>query len=245
MKRLIIGDTHGLYDVVEKIYFIENPDEVIMLGDYFDSHYLTSSDIIVSFNKLLKLREYHLSLQKGNFIMLLGNHELHYILAGAQYTGYDYNVGPYAYAKINECIENNIIQILYVDSNIKTLYSHAGVSNEWITKVLKQEVNTFPIECVNEVSLQRLGINHLSGYNSYGDTPTQSPVWIRPKSLLLNAYSPYGITWTQIVGHTYNERISSLGNIYICDTLPNEYLIENIYESNNRYEVNREIKTVI
>ena len=37
MKRIVIGDPHGRWRSVKKIYDYEQPDEVIILGDYFDS----------------------------------------------------------------------------------------------------------------------------------------------------------------------------------------------------------------
>ena len=35
MKRIVIGDPHGRWRSVKKIYDYEQPDEVIILGDYF------------------------------------------------------------------------------------------------------------------------------------------------------------------------------------------------------------------
>lgn len=240
MKRLVIGDIHGEIAVVKQIYEKEQPDEVILLGDYFDSYTLSDSEILYAFNELLILREYHLSLNKGNFIMLLGNHELHYLLPTAEYGGYRQGYAAVAHIRLKDCLTDKIIKYVHIDNKLKTIYSHAGVSNDWITKRIKQDYNTFPLECINELDLNYFGINHLSGINGYGDTPTQSPLWIRPNSLLLNAYSPYGIQWTQIFGHTHNKHISELGNLYNCDTLPNEYLIEDI--SDDGYNVKRIIK---
>lgn len=240
MKRLIIGDIHGNIKPVLDIYNIEQPDEVILLGDYFDGYDLSDSEILYSFNEILKLREYHLSLNKGNFIMLLGNHELHYLLPTAEYGGYRSTYAAVAHIRLCECLDNKIIKYIHIDNKLKTIYSHAGLSNDWITQRIKQNKDTFPIECINELDLKYFGINHLSGINGYGDTPTQSPLWIRPKSLLLNAYSPYGIQWTQIFGHTHTKHISELGNMYNCDALPNEYLIEII--SDDGYNVERIIK---
>lgn len=34
MKRIVIGDPHGRWRSVKKIYDYEQPDEVIILGDY-------------------------------------------------------------------------------------------------------------------------------------------------------------------------------------------------------------------
>ena len=37
MKRIVIGDPHGRWGYIKQIYDKEQPDEVIILGDYFDS----------------------------------------------------------------------------------------------------------------------------------------------------------------------------------------------------------------
>ena len=36
-KRLVIGDIHGYFATLKKIYDAEQPDEVIIVGDYFDN----------------------------------------------------------------------------------------------------------------------------------------------------------------------------------------------------------------
>lgn len=242
MKRLILGDMHGNFEVVKQIYEREQPYEVIMLGDYFDAFDFSDAEILHAFNNLVLLREYHLSLNKGNFIMLLGNHELHYLIPTAEYTGYRHSYAAIAHIKLQECLDNKILKYIHIDNKLKTIYSHAGLSNDWITKRIKQNKDTFPIECINELHLNYFDINHLSGVNGYGDTPTQSPLWIRPKSLMLNSYSPNDICWVQVYGHTHNKHISELPNHYNCDALPYEYLIENI--SDDGYNVERKIMQV-
>ena len=43
-KRVIIGDIHGRYEAVKLIYDKEQPDDVILLGDYVDTHDMISDD---------------------------------------------------------------------------------------------------------------------------------------------------------------------------------------------------------
>ena len=61
MKRIVLGDTHGRYDVIEEIYNIENPDEVILLGDYCDSYINDTSVVVESYKKIRKLQKEHQS----------------------------------------------------------------------------------------------------------------------------------------------------------------------------------------
>ena len=79
-KRLIFGDFHGHFNSLNQIYQDEKPYSVIHLGDYFDNFHGSADSIKDAFTNLLKLREDHLSDTKnGDFTLLLGNHDYHYI----------------------------------------------------------------------------------------------------------------------------------------------------------------------
>ena len=78
MKRLVIGDIHGHWEGFKKIYDLENPDEVIMLGDYFDNFHGSDDSIYECYQNILDLRGEHLALKKGDFKMLIGNHDFQY-----------------------------------------------------------------------------------------------------------------------------------------------------------------------
>ena len=56
IKRLILGDIHGhntWKDIIDK----ENPQEIIILGDYFDSFGIKSEDQIKNFKNILEFRK--------------------------------------------------------------------------------------------------------------------------------------------------------------------------------------------
>ncbi len=72
MKILIIPDIHNKYDIAESIIHKENPDNVVFLGDYFDSF---DDTLEITEQTALWLKD---SLQKKNRIHLLGNHDLSY-----------------------------------------------------------------------------------------------------------------------------------------------------------------------
>ena len=75
MKRIVIGDPHGRWRSVKKIYDYEQPDEVIILGDYFDSFNIDAYEQRESYNNIIELRKNHLSQHKGKFDLLIGNHD--------------------------------------------------------------------------------------------------------------------------------------------------------------------------
>ena len=79
MKRIVIGDPHGRWGFVKQIYDKEQPEEVIILGDYFDSFDIDVYEQKDNYENIVNLRKEHLKKNKGRFIMLIGNHDLHYM----------------------------------------------------------------------------------------------------------------------------------------------------------------------
>ena len=72
MRTLIIPDIHNKFELAESIIEIESPDNVVFLGDYFDSF---DDCMEVARQTATWLKE---SLKKSNRIHLLGNHDLSY-----------------------------------------------------------------------------------------------------------------------------------------------------------------------
>ena len=242
MKRLVIGDIHGHFSTLESIYNSENPDSVIVLGDYFDSFGVSHDKMPVNFNKTLELREKHINAGKGEFILLLGNHDFHYIDSIDRYSGYNYRYAAFAKMKINECMDSGIITLIYTDDVNKTIYSHAGISNTWMRNSRITDISD-----INSINLKYL--RH-TGTDPYGRDFNNGPLWIRPGALLNDIYKDENdYIWTQIVGHTnsnypllvfedltftyYNEETVYDKRIvlYTIDTLPNFYIVEELDEA--------------
>lgn len=221
MKTLILGDIHG-HTSWESIIKKEKPNKVIFLGDYVDT-FDVDNTYEMQINNLERILDY--KEKRGNkCILLLGNHDYHYITNTTQrYSGY--NPGTHKLMKTIEkrFLEN--VQLIYVDKKNKTIFSHAGVSNYWLEDVAQCKLNE-----VNNISLksEKIGFNYYTGYNPYGDTISQSPIWIRPKSLLDDGL----IGYNQVVGHTHMrdnnifvKEYKENCNFYFCDTLPGQYLV--------------------
>ena len=231
-KRLILGDMHGLIDVYQKIYKKENPDDVICLGDYVDSF-----DVDVKYQEynMKCLEEMKNNHNKGEFIILLGNHDFHYLYGYPQYerySGFSYTTFQWAHKYFTELVDNKTIQLIYKDDVNKTLYSHAGITNTWLNDW------TIHIDELNDIlfrnrfnEVQILCFSHEQPYNSYGDNVHQSCIWVRENSLMSDMYKDKnGLIWRQIVGHTPGYNIRTLNdNLIICDALgkkSSEYLIQ-------------------
>lgn len=195
-KRVVIGDLHGLQtwkDIVAK----ENPDITIFLGDYFDSFSLAPIVQFTNFKDLLA------EAKQRNFILLLGNHDYHYMFPNTeQYSGYNNETqGLIGYSKniINDTIDNGM-NLVFIDYVNKTIYSHAGVSSKW----METWVEGNNLSLINTTSLKSLVFTYRDGGDWYGSSVYSSPIWIRPEGLLKFPYKDKdGVVWNQVYGHTH------------------------------------------
>jgi hypothetical protein len=186
--RLAIGDIHGR--AYWKKYLDEDFTEFYFTGDYFDSFDVPCTRQIGNFRELCATARADPRLK-----LCLGNHDYHYLgkIIPQRYSGFqDKN-----YFYINEILEQNIdlLKIVYVTPD-KYLISHAGVSTTFMEKMKKYGAAN--IEGINESFLKDRDILTFDGRDIYGDDVTQSPIWIRPRSLESDPIAGYH----QIVGHT-------------------------------------------
>lgn len=221
MKTLILGDIHGLTNW-ESIIKKEKPNKVIFLGDYVDT-FDRKNTCEMQINNLERILDY--KEKRGNkCILLLGNHDYHYITNAAQrYSGYCISTHRLIKQIKNRLLEN--LQLIYIDEKTKTIFSHAGISNYWLKNVAQCKLNE-----VNNIDLKSevIGFNYLMGYDPYGNTISQSPIWIRPQALFEDGLTGYN----QVVGHTHMKdnnifvkEFKENCNFYFCDTLPDQYLV--------------------
>jgi hypothetical protein len=188
MKRLAIGDIHGRTHW--KNHLDEDFTEFYFTGDYFDSFDVPFKRQIKNFRKLCEAAR-----TDSRIKLCLGNHDYHYLsdISVQRYSGFQNN----NYVYINEILEQNmdLLNIVYVTPD-KYLISHAGVSNTFMKKMEKRGVTT--VEGINEAFARDRDILTFDGDDIYGDDVTQSPIWIRPRSLESEPLAGYH----QIVGHT-------------------------------------------
>lgn len=202
-KRLIIGDIHGSGEAFEKVYLNEAPDEVVLLGDYADSFKYDSEKIKESFEAILQIRTLHYANHpKKTFHILLGNHDLHYIINSEKYSGKSWKTYCLMHDLYGECLDKNILNVAYVDYKNRIIFTHAGVTNTWLRETAKQ----CPLEMLNDISLDYLKFTYGNDdkFSVYGDTIWSSPVWVRCPSLAKDPYiDENGYVWNQIFGHTH------------------------------------------
>ena len=197
-KRIILGDPHGRWNYIKDIYDKEQPDEVIILGDYFDSFKIDAYEQRDCYNNIIELRNQHLTKNLGDFVMLIGNHDYHYMDENfGRCSGWNPLTCSIASYPLCRDFEAGILKFVYIDYKNFTIYSHAGVSQDWFDYWCKD------LEDINKLGPKAFAFTYKNGGDSYGSSTFSSPLWIRPEGL---KKCPYGSntndTWNQIFGHT-------------------------------------------
>jgi len=231
MKTIVIGDTHGksLWKLITEI---EDADRVIFIGDYFDAFDISGVEQIHNFKEIIEYKK----TSGKEVILLIGNHDLSYWpgINGSAVSGYQRGIA----LNIQQVLVENKEHLQMCYQMDEFLFSHAGISQEWLNSVIG--VDKWGIdkicETVNELWLYKPLLFEFNGLDPYGDNLYQTPVWIRPLSLMRagkmdkQLYKKY----IQVVGHTRVKMIdikgkATGGRYYFIDTLDSskEYLIIN------------------
>lgn len=216
-KILVLGDIHGRTcwaDIIEK----ENPDKVIFLGDYVSTHEgVSENQQCFNLEDILNYKESN----SDKVILLRGNHDIDHLgYSWAECSGHFRSVGRFMMSIKDRFLSNT--QWIYVEGNI--IFSHAGISKTWFNNFAFEDINLLN----NCEPSEKFGFTPNSYQDYYGNSITQSCVWIRPLSLIQDALDGY----IQVVGHTPFKTITNLKSIknewpeiWCCDCLPNEYLV--------------------
>ena len=196
----VIGDIHGTTKFIDGYNHIlkhnNHVEKIIVMGDHFDPY----EDI--PFDTMVERYEEFIDCMKHDdrIVSLLGNHDLsRYVIDGDQTSRTErFHVHI---NKLSELIESNLDEsrLMFVWDNY--LFSHAGVSENWVGSIAKQAGFDFE-------KLQKKGwtVGELSeiarysplDYSGWGNNSYQGPTWIRPVMLARNPFGDYN----QVVGHT-------------------------------------------
>jgi predicted MPP superfamily phosphohydrolase len=233
MKTLVLGDTHGRSNWKLAIHQ-EKPNRVIFIGDYFDSFDITGVEQIANFKEIIKYKETNPQVET---ILLIGNHDHHYFpeVGYTGTSGYQSKIAP----SITQVVDENRHHLQMAYGFGEYLFTHAGVSPVFMDQVFGE--NDWSIENVvvdlNEMFKYKPKAFDFNGFDSTGDNTTQTPIWIRPRSLMsVNKKHAKGLKkdYIQIVGHTQMKRIDIIdsdkftgGRYYFIDTMDSsgQYLI--------------------
>jgi hypothetical protein len=240
MKTIVLGDTHGR-SFWKLITHQENPDRVIFIGDYFDSYDIPGPEQIQNFKEIIEYKNKGIN----EVILLIGNHDYHYMKGiTEQYSGYQHNLAT----SIQFELEDNKQHLQMAYQMGEFLFTHAGVSSEFMDSVFgkggwkTEEI----VDLLNEQFKYKpqtfgfgLAVDATKALwlDPYGDNREQSPIWIRPRSLMAANRETLRKQVIQVVGHTgvttmTGQENMSGGRYFLTDCLEEsgEYLI---IEDNN------------
>jgi hypothetical protein len=123
--------------------------------------------------------------------------------------------------------------MVYLDdkAHYNILCTHAGVGYDWLVEQRKYKEGNIA-DFINDVWKYQPHHFAFYGSNPYGDNKTQTPIWIRPGSLMSGNKDTFlKEQYIQIVGHTQVNTIdmgkATGGKYYFIDALGTcqEYLI--------------------
>ena len=216
MKLIALGDTHGT-PYWKDILSIENPDKVVFIGDYFDGY--DDRDEVGNFLEIVEYKEK----TNAEVVLLLGNHDHHYLPEVG-----NSGVSRYQYKKakmLEGLMEKYKHYFTMAHREEDILFTHAGVTKTFMNQTFGDgnwNTNNL-VELINQAFRKDPNIFAFNGFDFSGDDITQTPIWVRPYSLLIDAVPDF----TQVVGHTIVENIVKEDNIYFIDTMQtsHQYLV--------------------
>jgi len=217
MRTLVLGDTHGKPNWKLAVDH-ENPDRVIFIGDYFDSFDISGVEQIQNFKDIIEYKETSfsnvgtLNEHKTKVVLLIGNHDLHYFpkVCNTRTSGYQARIAPSIMQVIDE--NRKHLQMAYQFDDF--VFSHAGISIEFLDQVFSVggwQVETM-VDQLNELFKYKPRLFDFNGMDPYGDNTYQTPVWIRPRSLMKANKNILNRRVIQIVGHTEVKKLDLIGS---------------------------------
>lgn len=243
MKIVAIGDVHG-WDSWKTV-LSQNPEaeRIVFIGDYFDSFTLSAEVQINNFIELAKVAE-----KDKRIVLLIGNHDHHYFseIGNTGTSGYQSSAAHMIGHAIS--MYKDLLKMAHAEENV--LFTHAGVGEMWLLKQDKDIKVDKPFtakgiaDVVNDLWKYKPKSFIFDGWNGYGDDMGQTPIWIRPRSLMKDSQDMKKVGIIQVVGHTGQKQIdiegkSTGGKYFFIDTMgtSREYLIiENGVFKTGKYE---------
>ena len=237
MKLVAIGDIHGRNIWKQIVAKEHDADEFVFVGDYFDSFTIKGPDQINNFLDIIEFKKQ----SKVPVILLIGNHDHHYYpgVDDSGTSGYQTLLAP----SIKHVVGDNkqYLQAAYQVGEF--VFTHAGLSSEWLDDSIEGWNADNVVEKVNELfqyqpgkiayrSYKQVG-DQVYGAQGYGNESFQGPIWIRPTALMNANKKTLRKKIIQVVGHTPQDNIdiegkSTGGRYYFIDTLEynqGQYLI--------------------
>ena len=232
LRILTFGDIHGRgiwKDVIDR-EGIDNLDLIVFLGDYFSSREDIPVDLQEeNFRHIVEFK----NMYPDKVVLLRGNHDMEackYYWAEC----YPSHHSKWVYENKEWFLENTQ-WVLQIDD---VVFSHAGITKRWYEDMCEAYPEITCFEDINKIEPSEMfGFRPCKLSDYYGESETQPCTWIRPAFLC-----EYGFPEIRyVVGHSTVKAITECRKalieqygdlidwakceIWLCDTLPREYLI--------------------
>ncbi len=200
-KYLIVPDVHGRTFWQEAKNLINEMGRVIFLGDYLDPYSyegVSREQAIEQFKEIIKFKKDN----PEKVILLLGNHDCAYCFDFGSASRYDYENE----LEIKQLFKDNmsLFKLYYLTDAY--LFSHAGITNDWLQNSIKTNVDGFLDKSESELISHLWEVSFMRG----GWTDTGSLIWSDVRE------GDREETFYQIFGHTQLEQNPIITNKYAC-----------------------------
>jgi hypothetical protein len=211
---IVFGDIHGLRNWKKGVE--ENPAcRYLFLGDYLDPYAtIPRISLIDNLKEIIQLKK-----ERGDeVILLLGNHDLHYIHLNINpCTRFDYRIEKAAHALFSE----NIHLFAYAFQEDRRIFTHAGISEKWFFSDFYGDLDKNIAQQLNNPQPDQLPALYRCGALRGGDFHAVGGIFWADIDELNAPLQGY----TQYVGHNrvgnIVKRTVKDGEIIFCDCLYN------------------------
>lgn len=209
MDILSISDIHGRY--MWRDAPLDDVDHVIFLGDYVDSQLYDDDEIISNLEAIIRYKKKN----SQRVTLLVGNHDIQYLYY-PQYPCSGFN--PAIQPMLSTLFMDNqsLFQLAYQQGNI--LYTHAGVSATWLSRLLSRTGQSERIISpdddlagfLNDIYQNPTTRGYLfeAGPKRGGSAPAGGPVWADRAETSTDLLAGFH----QVVGHTPTQEFQTIGN---------------------------------
>ena len=208
MKVLTIGDIHGRSRWEEVRYMIQDYDKIVFIGDYVDSFDIEPIMILHNLKRIIEFKKDY----PDKVELLLGNHDIQYIVPNQFCSGYQAAMEN-DYKKL--FLDN--IELFKIAFQYKMfLWTHAGVHKGWFKDQLEplMEEGELISDALNELWMRGVYKSHQKwdplfhvGHLRGGHAKVGGPLWLDKRNGVSKPLDDYH----QIVGHT---RVKSMNTIF-------------------------------
>ena len=221
IKTIIIGDVHG------STYWKEVVDEnhgsrYIFMGDYIDPYReISTKDLIDNLKDIIELKKE----RPDDVVLLLGNHDMHYIDA-------DFEMSSRFDDKIKEEAKilflRNIHLFAFAFQEGNYIFTHAGISQKWFLEDFKGDVTKNIAEQLNnpDMPAEQIRALHQAGQARCGRWSTTGGIFWADISELNDPLQGF----VQYTGHNRVDDIREFenngGKIVFCDCFYNEIYLK-------------------